>query len=62
MLRINLKVGESLRIGNAVITLEEKSGKAARIAIDAPRDIAVNRVEQNTAAHLAAAGGITGKP
>ena len=62
MLRMNLKVGESIRIGNVVITLEEKSGKAARIAIDAERDIAVSRVEHNATAKLAAAGGITGKP
>jgi sRNA-binding carbon storage regulator CsrA len=62
MLRINLKIGESVRIGEAVITLEEKSGKSARIAIDADRSIAVTRVQPNTAAQLAASGGITGKP
>lgn len=62
MLRINLKIGESVRIGEAVITLEEKSGKSARIAIDADRSIAVTRVQPNTTAQLAASGGITGKP
>jgi sRNA-binding carbon storage regulator CsrA len=63
MLRINIKIGESVRIGDyAIITLEEKSGKSARLAIDADRSIAVTRVQPNTTAQLAASGGITGKP
>lgn len=63
MLRINLKIGESLSIGGvAVITLEEKSGKTARIAIEADKSVAVTRVQANTAAQFAAQGGITGKP
>jgi sRNA-binding carbon storage regulator CsrA len=63
MLRINLKVGESVRIGDfAVITLEEKSGKVARLAINADRAVPVTRVQPNTAAQIAATGGITGRP
>lgn len=50
-LRIDLKPGESVTIGDAaVITLEEKSGKAARIVIKADRSVPINKVRQSTAA------------
>ncbi len=46
MLRIDLKPGESVRIGdNCVITLEEKAGKAARIAFQADRSVPIERVK-----------------
>lgn len=61
MLKIDLKVGESVRIGGALITLEEKSGKTAKLAIQADRSIPVERVQQRTPASIAAATGITGK-
>jgi hypothetical protein len=60
-LRIDLKPGESLSIGGvAVITLEEKSGKIARIAVQADKSVPVTRVEKPSAAHIAAKMGITG--
>ena len=65
MLKIDLKPGESVRIGDvAVITLEDKSGQRARIAFQADRSIPIRRVERPVAsdARLAAATGITGKP
>ena len=63
MLQINLKIGESISIGGiAIITLEEKSGKTARLAIDADKSVKVERLQANTAAQFAAAGGITGRP
>jgi sRNA-binding carbon storage regulator CsrA len=63
MLKIELKPGESVSIGSlAVITLEEKSGKIARIAIDADKSVPVIRVARPTTAQFAASGGITGKP
>lgn len=49
MLRIELKPGESVRIGDyATITLEEKSGSRARIAFDADRSIPIRRVSDNS--------------
>jgi sRNA-binding carbon storage regulator CsrA len=46
MLRLDLKPGESVTIGDfATITLEEKSGKAARIAFEADRSIPIRKVE-----------------
>lgn len=57
MLRLDIKLGESVRIGegaNAVtITLEEKSGRSARIAFDADRSVKITRVkDENTAAQF----------
>lgn len=50
MLRLDLKMGESVRIGegdNAVtITLEDKSGRNARIAFDGDRSVKITRVTQ----------------
>lgn len=62
MLKIELKPGESVRIGDiAVITLEEKLGKIARLAIEADRSVPVTRTQRQNTAQLAASMGITGK-
>lgn len=45
MLRLDIKAGESVQIGDFLtITLEEKSGKNARIAFDADRSIPIRKV------------------
>lgn len=63
MLKIELRPGESVKIGDyAVITLEDKSGKIARLAIEADRSVPVTRTKQQSAARIAASMGITGKP
>jgi len=59
LLRLELRPGESVRIGDyAVITLEEKSGKAARIAFDADRSVPITRVKKGVSAAQAMKGGI----
>ena len=51
MLRLDLKPGGSVRIGPfAVITLEDKSGKTARIAFQADRSVPITRVKEEPAA------------
>lgn len=35
-MHIDLRVGESLRLGDAVLTLKEKSGRMARLTVRAP--------------------------
>ena len=35
-MHIDLRVGESLRLGDAVLTLKEKSGRLARFTVLAP--------------------------
>jgi len=63
MLRIDLKVGQSIKIGDGIIvTLDDKSGKTAKLAIEADPSIRVQRVPQATDAQIAATHGITGKP
>lgn len=59
MMRIDLRPGESVRIGEATVTMEEKSGQIARLAIEADRSIPIRRVDGNTPARVAA-GGISG--
>lgn len=62
MLNIDIKPGESVRIGDvAVITLVDKSGKAARLSIVAKKDVPISRdnlISQSTISDL----GITMKP
>ena len=61
MLAIDLKVGDSIKIGDAVITLEEKSGKYARLIINADKSIPVKRMQSSTMAQIAK-GGIGAMP
>jgi sRNA-binding carbon storage regulator CsrA len=47
MLRLDLKPGDIVRIGDyATITLEDKSGKSARLAFDADRSVPITRVKK----------------
>lgn len=44
MMRIDLVPGESVTIGgNVVVTLEAKSGQRARLAVDAPRTVKIQK-------------------
>lgn len=60
MLRLDLKPGDSVRIGDGansvVVTLEEKSGKAARIAFQADRSVPIVKIQKRTAADLMKGG------
>lgn len=51
MLRLDIKPGESVRIGEGanavVITLEDKSGRNARIAFEADRSVNISRVNKD---------------
>lgn len=61
MLKIDLKPGESVSIGSyATITLEEKSGQIARLAIQAERSVPISRTPHVSAAQIAAKGGLAG--
>lgn len=62
LLRIDIKPGESIRIGDvAVITMEKKLGNIARITIEADKSVPVSRTNRQNTAQLAASIGITGK-
>ena len=42
-MHIDLRVGESLRLGNAILTLKEKSGRLARLTVRAPGAVQVRQ-------------------
>ena len=42
-MHIDLRVGESLRLGDAVLTLKEKSGRLARLTVRAPGAVQVRQ-------------------
>ncbi len=58
---MNMRVGESIRIGSAVVTLEDKAGRGARLMIEADRSVPITKVETKTDAEMAGRFGITGK-
>lgn len=62
MLKIDIRPGESVKIGDAVITLEDKSGKVARLSIDADKSVPIERVQAPSPANMAARMGLTGVP
>lgn len=62
MLKIDLKPNESIQIGDATVTLEAKSGQVARLAVQAPKSVPVQRVQQTSSvAQLVAQQGIARK-
>jgi sRNA-binding carbon storage regulator CsrA len=49
-------VGESVKIGDATITLEDKSGKTARISIEAAKTVPIQRIQSTSMAQIAQSG------
>lgn len=46
MLKIDLKPGQKLQIGDAVITLVQKSGQLASLVVDADKSIPVKKIAE----------------
>ena len=42
---INVAPGEAVRIGDATITVEAKTGKSARLRVDAPKDTDIHHLK-----------------
>jgi sRNA-binding carbon storage regulator CsrA len=61
MLKIDLRPGEAILIGNAVVTLESKSGQMARLSVQADKSVPVSRVQKQSSMATIAEGGITRK-
>lgn len=40
---LDVPVGDSVRIGNSTVTVEEKSGRRARLRIDTREDVSLER-------------------
>lgn len=47
MMHIELKIGESVKIGEAIVSLDDKSGRTARLSIDADKTVLIRRVQHN---------------
>lgn len=60
-MHIDLRVGESLRVGDSVITLAKKDGQRARLTVTAPRSTPVVRPNQQPSAQECASSPIAGK-
>lgn len=45
---IDIAVGETLTVGDTTVRLQFKSGKKARLRIEAPTDLAVNIKKDST--------------
>lgn len=59
---MELKPGESITIGDVLITLEAKSGQLSRLAIVADKSVQIARVEHPASVPAIASGGIARKP
>ena len=53
-LHVELRIGETLHIGNSTVTLEKKSGQRARLLVQAPADIPVTHPGRNPISNLSA--------
>ena len=51
MMHVDLKIGESIKIGEAILKLDDKSGKVVRLSIDADRAITIQRVKDEKTVH-----------
>ena len=58
---IELVAGESVLIGNASVTLLEKSGKRARFVVSAPQEVKIVHPVTNPSAHECASSPKQGK-
>lgn len=56
MLVLEIRVGESIKIGEATVTLADKSGKTARLSIEASKDVPIHRVQPSSMASIAKDG------
>lgn len=45
MLKIDLRPGDEIKVGDAVVKMVHKSGQLACLVIDAPKDMPIQRVK-----------------
>lgn len=55
---VDIKPGQKLQIGDATITLEQKSGQLARLVIDAPKSVTIKKLTESPSVRLIAEHGI----
>ncbi len=59
-LSFDLKVGDALSIdkGRVVVTLREKSGRAARVSVETEKSVQIEKIRSMTPAFVAARQGV----
>lgn len=57
-LNLDLRVGESVAIGDAIVTAVQKSGQLVRLQIQADKSIQVRRIQPSSGINAAAERGI----
>lgn len=55
MFKHDIKVGESIKVGDAVITIQAKSGQICTLQIDAPPDVRIQTNRDRKKREVAAA-------
>ena len=45
MMYVDLKINDTIKIGDIVIKLLDKSGRLARLSVDAPKSVSVDRTK-----------------
>ncbi len=58
ILTLDVRVGESLKIGDATVKVVSKSGQLARLEIEADQSVPVQRITQGAGINSAAERGI----
>ncbi len=56
MLKRDLRPGEELKIGDAIIKVVKKSGQIVSLVIDAPKDVRIENIEPVSDANLRKVG------
>lgn len=58
MLTLDIRVGESVAIGDTIVTVVAKSGQLARLQVQADKSVQVRRIEPTGGINQAAERGI----
>lgn len=59
MVTLSVRVGGMVKVGEAFVTVENKSGQIVRLVFDAPDDVPIQRVERKVS--LPISYGISGR-
>lgn len=61
-LTIDLRIGETLQVGDATITMSQKSGQLARLVIEAGKEVPVKKLGASPAMQLISERGFSPSP
>lgn len=58
MIKVNMRVGDSISIGDTIIRLDERSGQGASFSVDAKIGVPVRRIKAATKAEATSVNNI----